>query len=403
MTRCCARTSPLRDALQRALLPAPSRPPQGWGPAVTRQAWGKTRRGVRRLPCPLPRLRCPRQGVLILHVVLRVLAIAHEQRQVVQTQPPGAIPVTQEAHRLRQGVRTEVAMMQCDMRHPLLGVIILVDARTEGGQGRPQRGLERAQARMPCDSHIQDRLQPPGKDPEPGRDHLKGGRRRRERTQDGLDQRHLILFGDMVGHMRKRWDIHALEAEPVLQTGPHGGDLGGMAVVKKRDNPVHTSLLSACSWEAASLASQSASVMAWHTRARPPPTPCAPTGGRWKRGSWACLGGPLPGHAWRDSTHLHTPLSAPVVREYEERRPRAASSGSGGSSIAPFKLGGQTAADPSVGMRPRLRIALWLCSQDSPKPCSRWTSRAAPLRPACVFYTTSCGYGQRDDFSNHFS
>src|SRR5215510_10700566 len=102
----------------------------------------------------------------------------------------------------------------------------------------------------------------------------------------------------MVGHMRKRGEVHALEAEPVLQTGPHGGDLGGMAVVKKRDNPVHTSLLSACSWEAASLASQSVSVMAWLTRARDAADPVRPN--RWSveervmgvlgvPPSWPCL------------------------------------------------------------------------------------------------------------------
>src|SRR2546422_126531 len=57
----------------------------------------------------------------------------------------------------------------------------------------------------------------------------------------------------MVGHMRKRRHVHALEAEPVLQTGPHRGDLCGVPLVEERDNPVHTYPLSAFSWAAASL------------------------------------------------------------------------------------------------------------------------------------------------------
>src|SRR5262252_1694586 len=291
---------------------------------------------------PLPPLLGPRQGVLRLHVVLRGLAIAHEQRQVVQAQPPEAVPVPEAADRLRQDIRTEVPMMQRDMRHPLCGVIILVDARTEGRQGRPQRRLERAQAGVPCDSHIEDRLQPPGKNSEPSGDHLEGGRVRRERTQDGLDYRHLILFGHMVGQMRKRGDVHALEAELVLQTGPPGGDLGGMAGVEKRDNPVHTFLLSACSWAAAVLAFQGVSAIPWliRARARPPPTPYTRSGGRWKRGAWACLGCLLPGQGWRDTTPLHAPLGVRVVREHadpaglEPGRP-----GLVGSSIPPDALG----------------------------------------------------------------
>src|SRR5262245_24189577 len=93
---------------------------------------------------------------------------------------------------------------------------------------------------------------------------------------------HLILFGHMVRHMRKRWDVHALEAKLGLQTGPHGGDLGGMAVVEKRDNAVHTSLLSVCSWETVSLASPCIAAMPWpaHVRARPPPVTVRPTRGR---------------------------------------------------------------------------------------------------------------------------
>src|SRR5215831_19404309 len=65
----------------------------------------------------------------------------------------------------------------------------------------------------------------------------------------------------MVGHMRKRWHVHALEAEPVLQTGPHGGDLGSMSVVEERDNPVHTYLRAAFSWEAAALSPPCVSAM----------------------------------------------------------------------------------------------------------------------------------------------
>src|SRR4029450_1468291 len=228
---------------------------------------------------PPPPLPCPRQGVLRLHMVLRGLAIAHEQRQVVQAQPPDAVPVTEAAHRLRQDIRTKVPMMHRDMRHPLRGVIILVDARTEGRQGRPQRRLERAQAGVARDGHIEDRLQPPGKNPEPGGDYLEGGRVRRERTQDGLYDSHLILFGYMVGYMRKRWDVHALEAKLILQTGPHGRDLGGMARVEKRDNAVHTSLLSVCSWETVALASPCVAAMPWpaRARARPPPATVRPT------------------------------------------------------------------------------------------------------------------------------
>src|SRR5262249_46161902 len=165
-------------------------------------------------------------------------------------------------------------MMQRDMRHPLRGVIILVDARTASRQGWPQRCLERTQAGVARDGHIEDRLQPPGKNPEPSGDHLEGGRVRRERTQDGLYDSHLILFGHMVGHVRKRGDVHALEAKLVLQTGPHGGDLGGMAGVEKRDNAVHTSLLSVCAWETVSLASPCVAAMQWpvRARARPPAT-----------------------------------------------------------------------------------------------------------------------------------
>ena len=102
---------------------------------------------------------------------------------------------------------------------------------------------------------------------------------RRERTQDGLYDSHLILFGHMVGHVRKRWEVHALEAKLVLQTGPHGGDLGGMAGVEKRDNPVHTSLLSVCFWETVSLASPCVAAMSWpaHARARLPPAAVRPT------------------------------------------------------------------------------------------------------------------------------
>jgi len=73
------RTQPPRDALHRALLPAPQRLPQRWCPAAPRPVWGRTCGQVRRLPrhAPFP-LPCPRQGVLRLHMVLRGLAIAHE-------------------------------------------------------------------------------------------------------------------------------------------------------------------------------------------------------------------------------------------------------------------------------------------------------------------------------------
>jgi hypothetical protein len=109
---------------------------------------------------------------------------------------------------------------------------------------------------------------------------------RRERMQDGLDYSHLILFGHMVGHMRKRWDGHALEAKLVLQTSPHGGDLGGMAGVEKRNNPVHTSLLSVCAWETVSLASPCVAAMPWpaRARARPPPVHRVPHQGRREQG-----------------------------------------------------------------------------------------------------------------------
>src|SRR5262249_26546283 len=106
-----------------------------------------------------------------------------------------------------------------------------------------------------------------------------GGRVRCERTQDGLDHSHLIVFGHMVGHMRKRWDVHALEAKLVLQTGPHGGDLGGMAGVEKRDNAVHTSLLSVCAWETVARAPPCVAAMPWPARARArlPPAIVRPT------------------------------------------------------------------------------------------------------------------------------
>src|SRR5262249_4203611 len=99
-----------------------------------------------------------------------------------------------------------------------------------------------------------------------------------ERTQDGLYDSHLILFGHMVGHVRKRGEVHALEAKLVLQTGPHGGDLGGMAGVEKRDNAVHMSLLSVCAWETGSLASPCVAAMPWPVRARAkPPATVRPT------------------------------------------------------------------------------------------------------------------------------
>ena len=128
----------------------------------------------------------------------------------------------------------------------------------------------------------------------------------------------------------------------VLQTGPHGGDLGGMAGVKKRDNAVHTSLLSVCSWETLSRSSPCVDAMLWsaRARARPPPATVRPTRGRREHGGWACLGCPLPGQGWCDTTPLHAPLGVPVLRAHahptglEPGRP-----GLGGSSITPVALG----------------------------------------------------------------
>src|SRR5215813_4559714 len=74
--------------------------------------WDRRWGGVRGFQAsPPPDLSCPRQGILILHVGLRDLSIAHEQRQVVEAKPPGKVPLTEATHRLRQGVSTEVAMM----------------------------------------------------------------------------------------------------------------------------------------------------------------------------------------------------------------------------------------------------------------------------------------------------
>jgi hypothetical protein len=120
-------------------LPQPDTPhpvvPRGTTVSLEQDAWP----GPASPPlCPLPPLLGPRQGVLRLHAVLRGLAIAHEQRQVVQAQPPEAVPVTEAAHRLRQDIRTEVPMMQGDMRHPLRGVSATARKRTKTGKMKMQ-------------------------------------------------------------------------------------------------------------------------------------------------------------------------------------------------------------------------------------------------------------------------
>jgi len=100
-----------------------------------------------------------------------------------------------------------------------------------------------------------------------------------------------------------------------------------------------------------------------------------------------------PGMAWDDASGR-----ARRARARGPNRPGARSAGSGRKQYNPGRAGSQTAADPSVGRHPRPRISLWHCPQDSPDPCSRWTSCAALLRPVCVFRPMSYWYDTREAF-----
>src|SRR6516162_2592394 len=110
--------------------------------------------------------------------------------------------------------------------------------------------MERTQARVTHHGEIEHGLQSRGKDAQAGGLHLKRGGVRGTGAHDRLQEAHLVLFGDMVGHMWQRWYVQAREAEAVLQARPHGGDPCGMPFVEERDNALHPCSLSAPSWAA---------------------------------------------------------------------------------------------------------------------------------------------------------